>query len=125
MIVLDSSVVLAWLQDELGAERVDEVLGESAISSVNWSEVLQKTLPYKPDTQATTAQFTALGVQIMPFDGAHAEQAALLYPHTQSAGLSLGDRACLALAQTLKCPVLTADRAWQNVALDLTIETLR
>lgn len=125
MRVLDSSAVLAWLQDEPGFERVDAVLGESCISSINWSEVLQKTLPYKPDAQATTAQFAALGVQIIPFDLAQAEQTALLYPFTQAAGLSLGDRACLALAKTHDCPVLTADRAWQKITIGVTVEVIR
>ena len=125
MMVLDSSAVLAWLLNEPGAAQVDEALSESCISTVNWSEVLQKTQPYQPSIQITTEKFSALGLQIIPLNIEQAEQAALLHPITQPAGLSLGDRTCLALAKSRDFPVLTADRAWQKVDIGVEIILIR
>ncbi|MCB1713629.1 MAG: type II toxin-antitoxin system VapC family toxin [Candidatus Competibacteraceae bacterium] len=121
MTVLDSSAVLAWLLEEPGHKRVDAVLEKSLISTVNWSEVLQKVHPYQPDLAAFTARFSAIGLHIIPFSIDQAEQAATLYPQTKAAGLSLGDRACLALALTSQSMVLTADRAWRRIDVGVSI----
>jgi ribonuclease VapC len=62
---------------------------------------------------------------IFPLDEAQAREAARLRPSTRAAGLSLGDRACLALAASLKLPVLTADRAWAGLQVGVVVELIR
>lgn len=92
--VLDASALLAWLQSEPGAELVEEELAPGAISSLNWSEVLQKSLAHGVEITGLREDMQALGVVILPFDAADAEQMALLW--APGGGLSLADRACLA-----------------------------
>lgn len=120
MTVLDASALLAWLHDEPGAQAVEPLLEGARISAVNWSEVMQKALQRDVDTTGLQEDLSALGVRIVPFSTAHAEDAALLWRATRPSGLSLADRACLALACALGTTVLTADRAW--VALDIGVE---
>ncbi len=68
----------------------------------------------------------ALGLLIVPFGFEDAERAAALWSKTTQAGLSLGDRACLALASRLSLPVLTADRAWSSLQdLDISVRVIR
>ncbi len=121
--VLDASALLAWLQDEPGAEEIEGELADSAISSVNWSEVLQKSLAYGVDITGLRADLEALGLAIVPFDADSAEQAARL--RTPGSGLSLADRACLALGIQQDVPVWTADRLWTQVATGATVKLLR
>lgn len=125
MTVLDASALLAWLHDEPGAEQVDPLLEEARISAVNWSEVMQKALHRGVDTRGLKEDLTALGAEIVPFSTSLAEDAASLWPVTRSLGLSLADRACLALARALGAPVLTADRAWAEVELGIQVKPIR
>ena len=120
--VLDASALLAYLHDEPGADAVDAVLAESLMSTVNWSEVVQKSLERGVDTQGLREDVEALGLRIEAFTGEDAECAARLWPATRKLGLSLGDRACLALGRRLRVPVLTADRAWLDLARPLSLE---
>lgn len=119
--VLDASALLAYLHSEPGAEAVEAVLSESAISTVNWAEVCQKALVRGVDIRGMADEFTALGLEIKSFTIGDAEQTARLGPLVQAGGLSLGDRACLALGLRLQAPVLTADRAWLAFATDLAL----
>ncbi len=123
--VLDASALLAWLQDEPGAEIVDERLNEAFISTVNWAEVYQKALANKVDTTSLRKDIESLGTQIIPLSVQQAERAASLWQHTRVAGLSLGDRACLALGSELQCPILTTDRVWTELGLQLDIRAIR
>lgn len=125
MTVLDASALLAWLHDEPGAERVDPFLEEARISAVNWSEVMQKALHRGVDTRGLQEDLTALGAKIVPFSTAQAEDAASLWPVTRSLGLSLADRACLALARALGAPVLTADGAWSELEVGIQVQPIR
>lgn len=126
-VVLDASALLAFLHDEPGADTVDAVLADSLISTVNWSEVAQKSLARGVDMQGLREDVEALGVRIQAFNAEDAECAARLWPATRALGLSLGDRACLALGRRLGAPVLTTDRAWLDLAdpLDLAIRNVR
>lgn len=121
--ILDASALLAWLQNEPGATIVEETLAESAISSLNWSEVLQKSLAHGVDITGLRQDLEALGLIILPFDRDAAEQTARLW----SAGnnLSLADRACLALGVQYAIPVLTADRFWTQVTVGATVQLVR
>lgn len=121
--VLDASALLAWLQSEPGGELVEEKLAVGAISSLNWSEVLQKSLAHGIDVTGLRQDLEALGLVIMPFDADDAEQAARLW--SQGSGLSLADRACLALGLRLGAPVLTADRLWAQVSLEVAVQVIR
>lgn len=123
--VLDASALLALLQQEPGVEVVAAALRESSISTVNWSEVLQKALNQGVDTTNIQVAFEALGVQFVSFSSLHAELAAQLWLRTKPYGLSFGDRACLALAIDLKATALTADRAWSDLQVDATVQVIR
>lgn len=124
-LVLDASSVLAFLHDEPGAERVWSVLSQAVVGTVNWSEVVQKALRRQVDITGMREEFVQAGVVFSPFTVEQAEIAALLWDKTRHLGLSLGDRACLALAMEQQLPILTADRAWSGLDLDLQIQLVR
>jgi PIN domain nuclease of toxin-antitoxin system len=120
--VLDASAILAYLQQEPGEDIVETALdrGPSHVTSVNYCEVLGKLREKgMPADEATTAA-DELGLTVIDFDKELARLAADLRPRTLSIGASLGDRACLALAQhaaqTDIAPVVyTAERAWTKL----------
>ncbi len=123
--VLDASALLAYLHSEPGGEHVEGRIPEFCISSVNWSEVVQKALAKGVDVPRMTQWFRALDLNVEPFTETQGETAAGLWPQTRNLGLSLADRACLALALDKSLPVLTTDRAWQRLKLDLDIQVVR
>lgn len=123
--VLDASAVLAFLHAEPGADRVRQALDGALISTVNWTEVLQISLRRNADVGGMQQEFAEVGLSIEQFTTAQAALAAELWPKTRARGLSLGDRACLALAIDRNAAVLTADQAWTELALDLDIQQLR
>jgi len=106
--VLDAPAVLAWLKNEQGADEVDPLPGEAAISTVNWSKVLQKVIQWGRDASKAGALLEALGVEVIPLSAGEALFAAKLW--LQAASLSLGDRCCLALSRRLEAPAVTADQ---------------
>lgn len=114
--VLDASALIALLRDEPGAERVAARLAGSAISVANLSEVIALFARGGAAPPAIHAVLDPLPIARVPMDEALAYDAGMLQPLTRSAGLSLGDRICLALARRLAVPALTADRAWLGVA---------
>ena len=113
--LLDASALLAWLNEERGAEKVDPILDRSAISTVNLSETLQKSLSEGVEVRGLSADLEALGILPLPFETEDAESAADLWTQTRDLGLSLGDRACLATALKLEVPAVSADKAWANI----------
>ncbi len=110
MIVLDSSALLAYLQGESGADRVREHLdGGGVVSTANWSEVAQKMR--RVDSWAISRSLLlSFPLQISSVTVDEAEAAAAMWE--EGSPLSLADRLCLALADRLELPVLSADRAW-------------
>jgi PIN domain nuclease of toxin-antitoxin system len=124
-VVLDASALLAFFQDEPGGDAVEGVIATSVISSVNWSEVIQKSVANAVDVTGMRDELQALGLTIIAFSADQAEIAGCLWPQTQHKGLSLADRACLATAQQMGIPVLTADRAWTELGLPLDIRVIR
>jgi ribonuclease VapC len=124
-VVHDASSLLAVTFREPGAENARESLRDSLTSSVNWSEVLQKILEKGGDIQTVMDVFTGLGVRIVPFSASHAEVAARLHEVTSRGGLSLGDRACLALGIETGLEVVTADRSWATLDLEVTVRLIR
>lgn len=124
--VLDSSAVLAVFRGEPGAAVVLAALaGGAVMSAVNLAEVVTKLqeggIP-DPDIAPMIGQ---LHISIQDFDPGQAYTAGLLRRQTRAAGLSLGDRACLALAQQLGLPVLTADHSWTTLSLPVTVTAIR
>ena len=123
--ILDASAVLAFFHREPGAETVRSILEDSAISTVNLSEVIAKLV--ETGTDGDTA---VLLTQAQPFHPVNhtlkqAQVAGKLRAATRHAGLSLGDRACLAIALALGLPVYTADRAWRDLPLDVEVRPIR
>ncbi|MBI2322412.1 MAG: type II toxin-antitoxin system VapC family toxin [Chloroflexi bacterium] len=124
--VLDVSAVLAYLKREPGYEQVrDAIAAGAAISTTNLAEVYARIVASGRPLDAVAARLLALGLQPEPFTEEDARTSASLYPQTQPLGLSLGDRACLALGRRLGLPVLTADRAWLDASPDIRVLLLR
>jgi PIN domain nuclease of toxin-antitoxin system len=123
--VLDASALLAMLHGEPGGEVVHGLLETAAMSSLNWSEVVQKSLDRQVDVEGLRQDLEALGLRIVPFTASQAEQAAFFRAITRQAGLSLGDRACLALAAELGLPAVTADRVWSDVPIEVEVRVAR
>ena len=124
-VVLDSSAVLAMLWAEPGASLVSDSAATAMISSVNIAEIVARFLHRNFSLEETSIVVGDLKPEIMPFDEAQAILSGMLRPKTQHRGLSLGDRACLALAMREKATVLTADRAWSDLDLGVEIKIIR
>ena len=124
-VVLDASALLAVLHREPGAEWVEPVLHTAQLSSVNWSEVFQKALARGVDVRDLRRDLESLGLEIVPFTAEQGEEAARLWPLTRSLGLSLGDRACLALARLAGLPALTADGDWARADVGVEVRLIR
>ena len=124
-VVLDASALLAFLQLEPGHETVGNVLAESVISTVNWAEVIGKCIASDVETEGLLEDIRALGLAVVPFSSAEAELAGRLAQPARALGLSLGDRACLALGLARGDSIYTADRTWRRLRLDVAIETIR
>ena len=123
--VLDSSAILALLNDEAGADVVAEILPSSVVSTVNLAEVIASLVNKGVSGADAEAALLTLDCKSEPFRREEALLAGRLRESTRQAGLSLGDRACLALALSLGLPVLTADRAWRNLPLDVEVRLIR
>lgn len=121
--VLDASAVLAVLFREKGAEAAMERLPASLLSSVNLSEVITRSVDSGMPLEEARIVVYSLPCQVVPFDGDHAMLAASLRAATRSFGLSLGDRACLALGLSAGLPVVTAERAWEG--FDVGVKVIR
>ena len=123
--VLDASALLAYLKDEAGGDIVREVLSSATISTVNWAEVVQKAIALETDVDGMLEEMQELGLKIEPFTVEDGEKAGRLWTETKQYGLSLGDRACLSLGLRLEATVLTSDRVWNQLDVDVDIELIR
>jgi PIN domain nuclease of toxin-antitoxin system len=124
-VVLDASAVLALLKREPGAERVRAVLDRAILGAVNAAEVQGKLVELGLSRDAATARIRFLGCRIVAFSENQAIEAGSLIEQTRTLGLSLGDRACLALAIDSKATAYTTDKVWKRLPLDLKIEVIR
>ena len=113
--VIDASALLAVLQKEIGYLSVVPLLNGAYFSTVNLSEVLQKSEQKGLKISNLVSSLEGLGLNLVSFTPEQAELTASLWKSTQPYGLSLGDRACLALAQSLNAIAVTADKAWANI----------
>ena len=123
--VLDASAILAVLGREPGADRVLPHVMNTAASTVNLAEVHGKLVGRGiPKDEAWEAS-VSLVREVVAFDSEQAALAGMLVPDTKPFGLSLGDRACLALSMVLKAPVYTTERAWKNLKLGIQVHVIR
>ncbi len=111
--LLDASAVLAWLQEERGSEVVDEVMDESAIASINAAEVIHKLVGQGATPEHAIEIVDRMAIPIIEFSSEHLRGMAKL---SGVKGLSLGDRACLAIAQKLDVPAVTSDQVWATLS---------
>lgn len=129
--VLDASAFLAYLHGEPGADVVaDAIAATACIGAANLAETLAKLADSGPTPRDAVTQLTEIGildglVQVEPVTAEDAVAIAELRAATRDAGLSLGDRACLALGARLGLPVVTADRAWAELELGVPVQTIR
>jgi PIN domain nuclease of toxin-antitoxin system len=129
--VLDASALLAYLHDEAGAAEVTDVLASGAtISAANLAEALSKLAERGADAGEVAAKLEYEGLlhgllDVEPLTIEDAIAIADLRPQTRDRGLSLGDRACLALGIRLGIPVVTADRAWAELGAVLEVVEVR
>lgn len=125
--VMDASALLALIHGERGYEMVEGFIQtqECVISSVNMAEVGSKLIDNglpETDLARIVQQFQ---VGIIEFSVEQATRCAALRAATRSSGLSLGDRACLALAQCMQGCVVTADRAWSDMEATVGVKILQ
>jgi len=118
--VLDASALLAFLFNEPGAHKVEKHLAQGAyISAVNLCEVWSKLADKGIDIATIEKSFYSSGLgqalEIVNFDQELAAEAARLHPICKRIGLSLGDRACLALAIHKDTVAVTADTCWNEL----------
>lgn len=126
MIVLDASALLAFLFRETGHEIVSKHINDACISTVNMSEVIGRFVRDGIDPAPLVEKLLESSIQTIPFTFTHAIYAARLLRQTSRYGLSLGDRACLGLAQERALAVLTADAAWERLSeVDVEVMLIR
>lgn len=123
--VLDASALLAVLFREPGGDVVAGHVDGARVSSVNAAEVLSRLTRAGADPSEAYDVLRRLPLEIVPFTEAHALATAALAPLGLAHGLSLGDRACLALAADLRAAAVTADRAWRGLPLGIEIVCVR
>ena len=123
--VLDASAILALSNQELGADEVEQAIGDgAAASAVNLSEAVAKLSADRADSMVREF-LDGLQLQVVPFDAEAAYQTGFLRNATKHLSLSLEDRAFRALARQLSVPVHATDRAWQQLQLGITARLIR
>jgi PIN domain nuclease of toxin-antitoxin system len=124
-VVLDASAVIALLKGERGAEVVRAALPEAIVSAVNYAEVGSYLASVGLGRAEILAVLGGTRLAVVPFDEAQALEVVRLRPLTRSLGLSLGDRACLALAGLRRLTALTADEGWADLDLGIDVRVIR
>ncbi|HEX3954986.1 MAG TPA: type II toxin-antitoxin system VapC family toxin [Stellaceae bacterium] len=124
-IVVDASVVIAFLVGEPFTRFDSERIGNALISAVNLAEVLTRLPEIGVPEAETAAAIARVNLRVIAFDEEQAAATAALRPLTRRVGLSLGDRACLALGKARACPVVTADRAWAGLDVGVDVILIR
>jgi ribonuclease VapC len=124
-VILDASAILAVVHEETGAEVVIEALNDAWISAVNYAEVITKLVERNVAPALAIEAVQKLGVRVVDFDINLARRVGLLRAITKQSGLSLADRACIALAEREQAPVLTGDRNWSNLSLGIDVRLIR
>ena len=123
--VLDASALLCLLNGESGSERVIEALPAAVIGAANLAEVVSKLRERGLSAEEVQDVLGSLPLDVRPLSAFQAYAIGHLRPTTRNYGLSLGDRACLALAAELGLPALTADQAWAGLEIGVEVELIR
>jgi ribonuclease VapC len=123
--VLDSSAVLALIFEEPGADLVAKLIDESLICAVNITDIVTRFYDRGWHIEVAAAEVAKLCRRVAPFDDILAFRAGRLRAETRDFGLSLGDRACLALAEAALIPVYTADKEWAQLDIGIDIRLVR
>jgi len=123
--VLDSSAVLAVIFNEPGGEKIVDLLQGGLLSTVSLAEIHTRLLLDGRPADFAWNRILSMGFEVCFFDDEQARLAAEMIGKTRPFGLSLGDRACLALAIQRKAKVYTTDRVWKNFALGIDVELIR
>lgn len=123
--VLDASALIALLRKEPGAEQVAAVLTDSCISSVNLAETYGKMVEYGKRLEDVAYQIERLRIPVIPFDSGQAQIVASFWKLTRSIGMSLGDRACLALALQRSAPAFTTEKDWLRCDVGVHVVKIR
>jgi len=116
-IILASSALLALLKKEKGTHKIESLLGQIVMSSVNVSETAAILLKLGLSNQEVQQCLSPLISLIVPFDEEQAFYAAALSQQNQRIRLSFRARACLSLGMKMKMPVYTADQKWKELRL--------
>jgi PIN domain nuclease of toxin-antitoxin system len=124
-VVIDASAILALLNQEKGSEEIAKYIDQAVISTVNLSEVIAKLAEAGIPEDIIKEILSYLNLEVIPFNKDQAFKAGTLRPLTKSIGLSFGDRACLALGITLNLLVITTDRLWSSLNLEIEVQVLR
>ena len=124
-VVLDASALIASIYTEKGATIIDRYLPHALISTVNLTEVASYMIRQGVPIEEVSELLKDLSLDIIAYDEEQALLAGELLPKASPKGLSLGDRACLALGLSKKLPVLTGDKVWKSLDLDVKIELFR
>ena len=123
--VLDSSAVLAVLNAEPGADLVIAALDDALLSTVNYAEVITKIVERGGTYKEAEAALQLITATVVDFDLALAQRTGALRTETLKRGLSLGDRACLSLAEREGLPAITGDRNWLGAVLSIEVRLIR
>jgi ribonuclease VapC len=123
--VIDASALLAAINDEPGGEVLGTIIEPLLISAVNLSEVIARLADRGAPREFVDTLLESFDLDVRPFDRTQAYEAGMLRPATRPQGLSFGDRACVALARLEGLPLLTAERAWRQLNLDVEVRLLR
>ncbi len=123
--VLDASALLALINGEPGAEIVSRTLPDAVVSAVNLAEVISKLTDYGHSDSEIDEVVAGLGLNVVPFDAAQARAVGILHRSSRARGLSLADRACLALADTLGGSALSTDRIWGSLDIGVDVRLIR
>lgn len=124
-IVLDASAILALIQEEPGAEVIRPLLKQSMMSTVNIAETLTSLQRVDIGPEEGLEYMSLLISEIVDFDIEQALEVAVLFPKVKHKGLSLGDRACLALGKKYHATIYTADKIWKDADAGLDIQLIR
>ena len=117
-VILDSSALLALIKNEPGSAVVEKLLGHVVMSSINIAEVATHLLNSTLTLDECRSCILPLVTSVVPFDQEHAFQVAVLRKPTKYKGLSMGDRACLALGIMKYLPVYTSDKVWADLNIE-------
>ena len=124
-IVLDASAIIAYLAKEEGTEIVERHLPFSVISTVNHTEIYSYFIRNGYTFNEAKQLIDPLGYELVDYDVEQSQIAAQLLPKTKALGLSLADRACLALAKSRNLPVMTSDKKWKDLNIGVKIKLFR